>query len=50
MSPIIMEEKDIYRLKALRKVWETYEDIQNRMNHMFAYLVLALLSRIGPII
>lgn len=39
MAPLLNQEKDVYRLDALRKVWEAYCDIQKRLNNMFAYLV-----------
>jgi hypothetical protein len=39
MAPLLNEEKDIYRLGALRKIWEAYSDMQRRLNNMFAYLV-----------
>lgn len=42
MCPIVGEERDIYRLDALRKVWDAYCDIQKRLNNMFAYLVRVL--------
>ncbi len=39
MSSLIIEEKDIYKLGALYKIWEAYSDMTRRLNNMFAYLV-----------
>jgi hypothetical protein len=50
MAPLLNEEKDVYRLAALRKVWEAYSDMQKRLNNMFAYLVCLSLNRIDRII
>jgi hypothetical protein len=47
MCPLLNEERDTYRLDALRKIWEAYCDIQKRLKHMFAYLVGTSLCRIG---
>jgi len=41
MCPVLAEERDVYRLDALRKVWDAYCDIQKRLNNMFAYLVIS---------
>lgn len=47
MSPLLYEEKDVYKLGALRKIWDAYCDMQKRINNMFAYLVQKLKLRIG---
>ena len=39
MCQELRNEKDIYKLSYLRKIWEAYCDILKRMMHMFAYLV-----------
>lgn len=39
ISPLLLEEKDIYRLDILKKIWDCFSDIQKRLNNMFAYLV-----------
>lgn len=44
MSKRIVEERDVYRLKILRKVCDAYEDILKRLKHMFAILVTVVLS------
>ena len=50
MAPLLNEEKDVYRLNILHKIWEAYCEMQKRLNNMFAYLVTLLLCRIGLII
>ena len=48
LSPLMLEEKEIYKLGTLRKIWDCYTDIQKRLTNMFAYLVLAVSPRIDP--
>jgi hypothetical protein len=45
MAPLLNEEKDVYRLDALRKIWEAYSEMSRRMNNMFSYLVQLSSSR-----
>lgn len=47
MAPLLNYEKDVYRLGALRKLWEAYADMQRRLNNMFAYLVESVRRRTG---
>ena len=39
MAREIVQERDVYRLKVLRRVFDAYEDILKRLKHMFAFLV-----------
>jgi hypothetical protein len=39
MCQLINDEKDIYRLLVVRKIWDAYTDIQKRLTNMFSYLV-----------
>ena len=41
MAPLLNDEKDVYRLSMLHKIWEAYCEMQKRLNNMFAYLVPA---------
>lgn len=44
MSKEMLHERDIYKLKMLRKIFDAYEDILKRLKHMFSYLVSSSLN------
>ena len=48
IAPLLQEEKEVYRLGTLRKVWDCYCDMQKRLANMFAYLVPLLIARTDP--
>jgi hypothetical protein len=42
MTKNIFHERDIYKLRLLRQIWDAFDDIMKRLKHMFAYLVPTL--------
>lgn len=39
MAKEMLQERDIFKLKMVRRIFDAYEDILKRLKHMFAYLV-----------
>jgi hypothetical protein len=39
MAAELLQERNVYKLQMLRKIFDAYEDILKRLKHMFEYLV-----------
>lgn len=48
MSKELAQERDIYRLQMLRKIFDAYEDILKKLRHMFAFLVTTAIIQDRP--